>query len=258
MNLSNNFTPKEFELIKKYNDFNILGISLFMNDGYCYLDHNNMPIDGPLKLSNKWKPWTYQINLYNVLLEIAGVNIDNKNIELLDVACGQGGGVSFYKDYYKFKSVFGVDLNPNHIKHASERDNNVNFINASATNIPLPDNKFDIITCPEATEYFDPIDKYCQQAARLLKKDGYLIQSSPELSINKNIFEKYFEIIKIKNIHDNVGMGCAISKQMFKKNTMLKSIYFNDEYRNLFGDKTYEVYVMKHKKNMRKNNEPIS
>jgi ubiquinone/menaquinone biosynthesis C-methylase UbiE len=216
-----------------------------------------MPIDGPLKLSNKWKPWTYQINLYNILLETAGVNLNNKNIELLDVACGQGGGASFYKDYYKFKSVFGLDLNPHHIKLASKRDSNVNFINASATNIPLPNNKFDIITCLEATEYFEPIDKYCQQAARLLKKDGYLIHSSPALSINKNKFKKYFEIIKIENIHDNVGMGCAISKHMFKKHAKLKEIYFNDEHRNLFGDKKYEVYVMKHK-SMEKNNEPIS
>src|SRR6056300_120333 len=121
---------KELDIIKKYDDFNILGIALFMNDGYCYLDDDGMPTDSPLNLSKKWKPWTYQINLYNVLLEAAGINTNNKNIELLDVACGQGGGVSFYKDYYKFKSVFGVDLNTNHIKHAEQRDGNVSFINA--------------------------------------------------------------------------------------------------------------------------------
>jgi SAM-dependent methyltransferase len=236
---------KELDIIKKYDDFNILGIALFMNDGYCYLDDDGMPTNSPLNLSKKWKPWTYQINLYNVLLEAAGINTNNKNIELLDVACGQGGGVSFYKDYYKFKSVFGVDLNPNHIKHAAQRDGNVSFINASATDIPLPDNKFNIITCLEAETYFEPLDKYCQQVHRLLKEDGYLIHSSPALSINKNIFEKYFEIIKIKNIHNNVGMGCALSKQIFRNNKMLREIYINDEYRNLFGDKIYEIYVMR-------------
>ena len=241
-------TQKEFELIKKYDGFNILGVALFMNDGYCYLDENNMPVDGPLLLSSKWKPWTYQVNLYNVLLEIAGIDLKNQNIELLDIACGQGGGASFYKDYYKFKSVFGVDLNPNHIKHASKRDKNVTFLNASATNIPITDTKFDIITCLEAETYFEPLDKYCQQVVKLLKKDGYLIHSSPALSINKSIFERYFEIVKIKNIHNNVGMGCAISKQLFKNNSKLREIYINDEYRNLFGDKLYEVYVMKTKK----------
>jgi hypothetical protein len=43
-------------------------------------------------------------------------------------------------------------------------------------------------------------------------------------------------------------MGCAISKQIFKNNLKLREIYINDEYRNLFGDKLYEVYVMKTKK----------
>ena len=240
-------TKKEFELIKRYDGFNILGTALFMNDGYCYLDDDNMPTNGPLNLSSKWKPWTYQVNLYNVLLETAGIDINNKNIELLDVACGQGGGASFYKDYYKFKSVFGVDLNPNYIKHASERDSNVNFLNASATNIPLADNKFDIITCLEAEIYFEPLEKYCQQAVRLLKKDGFLIHSSSDLSINKSIFERYFEIIKIRDIGNNVGVGCAISKHMFWNNKTLREIYINDEYRSLLTGKTYEVYVMKKK-----------
>ena len=43
-------------------------------------------------------------------------------------------------------------------------------MNASATNIPITDTKFDIITCLEAETYFEPLDKYCQQVVKLLKK----------------------------------------------------------------------------------------
>jgi len=239
------FTEKEYEIVKRYDSFNILGTALFMNDGYCYLDEDNIPIPTPLKLSKKWKPWTYQINLYNILLETSGIDLKNKNISLLDVACGQGGGVSFYKEYYKFKEVYGLDLNPNHISHASNRDNNVNFINASATDIPLDNNKFDIITCLEAETYFEPFEKYCKEVSRVLKNNGVLIHASPALFVNKNNLEKYFKIQKTKDIHLNVGIGCAISKHLFKKHEMLKTIYTNDESANLVGNELYEIYVMK-------------
>jgi ubiquinone/menaquinone biosynthesis C-methylase UbiE len=241
------YTKKEYEIVKRYDSFNILGTALFMNDGYCYLDKDNMPVQTPLKLNKKWKPWTYQINLYNVLLETSEIDLKNKNISLLDIACGQGGGVSFYRDYYKFKEIYGLDLNPNHISHASNRDSNVSFINASATEIPLENSKFDVVTCLEAESYFEPFEKYCKEVSRVLKKKGVLIHASPVLFVNKKNLEKYFKITKIKNIHLNVGIGCAISKHLFKKNEMLKTIYTNDENANLIGNELYEIYVMKNK-----------
>jgi SAM-dependent methyltransferase len=242
----NHYTKHEKNVINKYNSFNFSN-TIFMNNGYCLLDKQNMPIHSDLILNKKYKKYLYQVNLYDQLLKTANIDFNIKNINLLDIACGRGGGVSFYKDFYKFKNVYGLDINNNHIKICKSHCKNVNFINSSATKIPIKNNKIDIITCLEAEAYFQPFENYCAEAHRILKKEGVLIQASSLIRNFKPILEKYFNIKIIKDINLNVSIGCAISKFLFKDNVDLFNVLWNDEKRYIFKECHYEIYVMNKK-----------
>ena len=242
-----NFSLHEYSVINKYNQLNILGC-IFMNDGYCYLDEDNYTTEkNDIPLKEKYKKWKYQVNLYRILLETAKIDFKKKNINILDIACGQGGGVSFYKDYYGFENVYGVDLNKNHIKICESHCENVNLINASATDLPIENKKIDIITCLEAISYFQPFEIYCEEAHRILKDDGMLIHASPSMQKFKNQLEKYFNIKIIKDINMNVSIACSITKHLHRNNKQLLNIYTNDENRYINNEGCYEIYVMSKK-----------
>lgn len=229
-------------IIEKY-DTNVPDNTVFMNDGYCDLDSNGMPLSVDLELPDKFVKWKYQVNLYNKIIN--STNVDNKDINVLDIACGRGGGVSFYKEILNFKNVYGVDINPNHIRLCEKNCKDIIFKTASAVELPFPDNSMDIITCVEADSYFEPYENYLKEVYRVLKDGGVFIQASPYLYEIKSKILKYFKIIKVEDINNNVGMACAITKHLFKNDKRMIDIYSSDEHRYLDESAKYQIYVMK-------------
>ena len=229
-------------IIKKYN-ISVPDNTLFMNDGYCDLDNNGMPLSVDLELTDKFVKWKYQVNLYNKIIN--STNVNSKDINILDIACGRGGGVSFYKEILNFKNVYGVDLNPNHIRLCEKNCKDIIFKIASALELPFSDNSMDIITCVEADSYFRPYENYLEGVHRILKDDGVFIQASPYLYEIKSKILKYFKIIKVEDINNNVGMACAITKHLFKSDKKMLAVYGSDEPRYLDGSANYQIYVMK-------------
>lgn len=229
-------------IVKNYNTC-VPDDTFFMNDGYCDFDINNMPLSVDLKLTDKFLKWKYQVNLYNKIINLT--DIKNKDIDILDIACGRGGGVSFYKEILNFKNVYGVDINPHHIELCKKNCKNISFYTTSAVELPFSNNSMDIITCVEADSYFRPYENYLQEVYRILKDDGVFIQTSPYLYQVKFKILKYFKIIKIEDITNKVGMACAITKHLFKNDKKMLNIYSNDEVRYLNGEPMYHIYIMK-------------
>jgi hypothetical protein len=122
------FTDNEKIIINKYTEFynnkikekrlnpNYLNPDslIFMNDGYAEIDDNDYPFDSietkNFILNKKYKNFKYQVNLYKRLLDFAEIKNNNNIDVLIDVGCGKGGGVSFYKDFYNFDNCIGIDL----------------------------------------------------------------------------------------------------------------------------------------------------
>jgi ubiquinone/menaquinone biosynthesis C-methylase UbiE len=229
-------------IIKKY-DTTVPDDTFFMNDGYCDFDSNGMPLSVDLELTDKFVKWKYQVNLYNKIIN--STNVKNKDIDILDIACGRGGGVSFYKEILNFKNVYGVDLNPHHIELCKKNCKDISFHTTSAVELPFSDKSMNIITCVEADSYFEPYENYLKEVYRVLKDGGVFIQASPYLDEFRFIILKYFKIIKIENITNNVGMACAITKHLFKNDKRMLDIYSSDESRYLDDSARYQIYVMK-------------
>jgi ubiquinone/menaquinone biosynthesis C-methylase UbiE len=240
-----NANEREQSIIEKYNKWIYPEDDwwIFMNDGFCPLDENGYPKDfDDIKLSEKYKIWKYQTYMYKVLLQVVGITHNNdisSNKVLLDVGCGKGGGISFYSDYYKFKKLIGIDLNPNHINFAKKHVSNAIFLSSTSTKMPLEDNSVDIITAVETCGYYEPFEKYVSEIKRILKPDGIYVRANRSLKDEKIFLDNGFKKIKLVDINANVRISCAISKWKFlSKSPIFSNILFSDE-TNFFSEKSF-------------------
>lgn len=104
--------------------------------------------------------------------------------EVLDIASGEGYGCSLLGQVAA--SVTGVDCDEAAISYAARQftSSNVRFVCGQATDIPLEAESVDVITSFETIEHFDDHTRFIEEVARVLRKDGILIISSP----NKDIY----------------------------------------------------------------------
>ena len=237
------YTKSEIDTVNKYNRFSkdpSFENFIFMNDGYVDLDTNDYPLPVDLNLTEKYQDWKYQVNLYKKILEVANIS---KGI-LVDLSCGKGGGLSFYKDYYSFDKLIGIDLNPTHIEICKSHTNGIEFLSGTATAIPLDSESVDAITTVEASGYYDPYEQYVAEAYRVLKPGGLLIQTTPH-GFDRSIFERQgFKILKELDITKNVRMACTISKyRFFNKSKVIARALDVDEKRYWTDTCCYSITI---------------
>ncbi len=106
---------------------------------------------------------------------------------VLDVASGEGYGTFMLSKCAK--KVVGVDIDESAVNHAKSKYNvqNIDFILASATDIPIRDDHiFDVIVSFETIEHIHEQEKMLFEIKRLLKEDGIFVVSTP----NKVVFSK--------------------------------------------------------------------
>lgn len=103
--------------------------------------------------------------------------------KVLDIACGEGYGSFFISEFAN--DVVGVDISNEAISHASQKycQSNLKFIEGSATYLKFPDHCFDVVVSFETIEHLAEQEQMLSELKRVLKKDGYLVISSPNRPI---------------------------------------------------------------------------
>jgi SAM-dependent methyltransferase len=98
---------------------------------------------------------------------------------VLDIPSGEGYGSHLLAGVAE--SVVGIDIAPDAVAHASEkyRRDNLSYLCASGTQVPLPDASFDFIVSFEMIEHIHEQDAFLDEVNRLLKPDGVFLISSP-------------------------------------------------------------------------------
>jgi len=242
-----NYTRAEINTVEKYNRFIVGSGFAFMNDGYVDLDQYGFPTTAlDINLSEKFGLWRYQAQLYKQCLDVALIDRSAEQGILLDLSCGKGGGLAFFKEYYKFQQLIGVDLSPAHIKMCRHNVEGVEFITASATEIPLDDESVDIITTVEATAYYKPFDRYLSEVYRLLTPGGLLIQTGPDAMDINQYANQGFKLRSSKNITRNVRAACAVSKYVMRDMDSSDTLFdclMGDETRYIYNTSLYNIMV---------------
>ena len=117
-------------------------------------------------------------------------NIPN-NDKVIDVACGTGD-LSIEINKKINKKIIGIDFCYEMLKIAKKKTKELTFVNGDATNLPLKDNSFDILTIAFGIRNIPERKKALKEFYRVLKKKGNLIIL--EFSIPDNfLFRFYFE-----------------------------------------------------------------
>ena len=102
-----------------------------------------------------------------------------KDKVILDIACGEGYGSNYMAE--RAKMVYGVDISTETIAHAKAKyaRENLQFIQGSCAEIPLPDASIDVAISFETIEHHDRHEEMMIEIRRVLKPNGLLIISSP-------------------------------------------------------------------------------
>ena len=188
---------------------------LFMNWGYDYnIDDNKL-----------YELDKYKQNMYYQTIDGELDNINVKNV--LEVGCGNGGGITMLSHKYKNIHFTGVDLNYNSITQIKKQNipNLLAFVDNAELLTTCNDNYYDVVLNVESSHCYNNVTNFYQQVYNKLKKKGifiytdYSTTTSWEL-IENDIISKGFKILKKRDVTANV---CSASRKM--------SIYYENDFK---------------------------
>ncbi len=104
-------------------------------------------------------------------LEIDLIDYYGRNKIILEAGCGTGLLLQQVQTFAK--KAHGFDLSPNMLALAQKR--NLTVTQGSITNIPFPDNTFDVVYSFKVLAHIDDIQKALNEMARVTKPDGYIL-----------------------------------------------------------------------------------
>lgn len=98
---------------------------------------------------------------------------------VLDVGCGFGGTIAHINEGYQGMRLTGLNIDGRQLQRARQlvqaRPNNqVEFEQGDACQLPFPDHSFDVVLAVECIFHFPDRRQFFQEAYRVLKPGGYL------------------------------------------------------------------------------------
>ncbi len=169
-------------------------------------------------LSEPNTPGSYKA-LSKILKEL-GVKEKSFNKKILDIACGSG---KFIEVASEFIESYGIDISEVAIGIAKKRIPKANFRVGESENLPYDDNFFDFITCFGSLEHFIDMDKALREMKRVIKPDGKLFISVPNL----------FSFYSVMNVW--------LKKQSPKADQELERYAGVDEWSDLFNHNGFSI-----------------
>jgi len=184
-----------------------------------------------------------------------------KNKKILDIGCWTGQFIQLAQK--QTRNVYGIDPNKEATQYAQKTYPSARFYNGSVEKLPFKKNTFDVVTFLEVIEHIPKRNetKALKEIARVLKKDGLLVISTPynnPLSIlldpafflmgHRHYSQKQMTTLmksngfQIVNVYKTGGIGRLITsniemiyKHIFKKSFVPPKILINqieNEYKN--------------------------
>lgn len=102
-------------------------------------------------------------------------------LHIADVGCGFGGTIASLNERFSNLKLVGVNIDARQLQRAAElvqprTGNSVDWVEADAARIPLPDASFDVVLAVECVFHFNRL-RFFAEAARLLSPGGNLTLS---------------------------------------------------------------------------------
>lgn len=102
--------------------------------------------------------------------------------QLLDLGCWDGFIMDKVLKSGKAKAVIGLDNSQKAVSMGQKKGLDVRYVESADTSLPLNKNSFDCVFAGEIIEHVYDVDKFIREINRVLKKDGQLIITTPNLA----------------------------------------------------------------------------
>jgi ubiquinone/menaquinone biosynthesis C-methylase UbiE len=143
----------------------------FMNYGYAPVADQHQAIP----LSEEDEYYRYYIQLYD---HVAGA-VDLRDLTVLEVGSGRGGGADYIKRYLKPKKMVGLDISDNAVSFCNQKFDleGLAFETGNAESLPFPDHSFDVVINVESSHCYSSMDDFLGQVKRVLREGGYFLMA---------------------------------------------------------------------------------
>lgn len=129
-----------------------------------------------------------------------------KNSVVLDLGCGPGDRTFEMVKYAK--QVLGIDSSKRMLDYAKKKHQEIRFIYADATNVPIDNNSIDAVFSFGLIEYIRNKEALVKEISRVLKPGGVGVISSTNIySIPCFMIAIYYKIIGKKRICSEPSFG---------------------------------------------------
>ncbi|MFN8115493.1 MAG: class I SAM-dependent methyltransferase [Bacteroidia bacterium] len=127
--------------------------------------------------NNPW--WGEHIHRYQ-----EAITLIKKDAKVLDIACGSGFGSNLIAK--QGHHVIGADLSEEAVNDCNKKYSNTNlqFEVVDGTNMLYSNEVFDVVVSFETIEHSTEYQKMLHEFKRIVKKDGFVIISTPNFLIN--------------------------------------------------------------------------
>lgn len=124
-----------------------------------------------------------------------------------DTVIELGCGMSYFPEMARLKGArsYGVDFSMNAITSLKYQFPNVFYIKCDAQHTPFPDGKFDVVVSGEVLEHMEDPYQLPYEMARICKKGGKIILSTPHLEFDDPEHLWEFEEEDLKEILGQFG-----------------------------------------------------
>jgi len=220
----------------------------FMNYGYSSSELN-------LNLNPEDEKDRYSIQLYHHVAS----QIDLKELKVLEVGSGRGGGASYILNYLNPSEMQGIDISPSAITLCNKIYNydNLTFKLGDSEKMPFKDNTFDAVINVESSHCYASMDKFLQEVKRVLKPRGYFLFCDLR---KKDYIEELLNqlnadglrLISNRNITSNIiKASILMSKDRKKAINKVRFSWFRkilESFAAVEGSKTQQLFISNHLK----------
>lgn len=119
---------------------------------------------------------SFGTHYYVKFKSVQNLNIKPNN-NIIDLCCGTGDLARIIKNLHPTTNVTGIDFSENMIKIAKNKVSNskIQYFQGDVTNLPHPDNTFDIATMGFGLRNIQNAEKAVEEVYRILKPQGYFL-----------------------------------------------------------------------------------
>jgi ubiquinone/menaquinone biosynthesis C-methylase UbiE len=160
------------------------------------------------------------------------------NPVIVDVGCGAGNSVDFFREVFPGCIWVGVD-----IKESPEvrerRRTDATFMDFDGINIPLPNESADLVFSRQVLEHVRYPEELLKDVARILKRDGFMVGSTSQLEPYHSYQYWNFTPFGFKVIANDAGIplkeirpgidGLTLVRRTYEGRPRSYSVFFSSE-----------------------------